>query len=696
MLFQSFQKLFFQKGIQLGKLLLNPTALLHLFLNYNRRLPSFSNDYFLRIYFTTARVQTSDDLLVYFRSRNAPKLFPCNDIQCSHEERMHILSSAEEILQHTFTVLGVEKNFTASIDWSSDFSDKTWMHGNYRKLNSLLYRNDFLNIDYIGDVKIPWEFNKHSHFVRLGQAYALTQDEKYAKEFISQISDWIDQNPVGMNLPWTQTLIVAQRAISWCFALSFFLLSPSMTGGDLLKILKAIAAHAFYIEANLEVLSDSNHAIGNIAGLFLIAAFFPEFKDSKRWEKFSLKFLRHELERQLYPDGVDYEQSIHYHKYIADFSMLFAIFFRRNQLAVPQWLSNQIENMLSFLMHMTQPNGHVQPIGDADGARVWNFYDQDITDYRQCLALGAFLFSRGDFKYVAGENFGEIGWFFGKIGMLEYQKIKPCIPSPNSFSFPHGGYYIMRTGWHQDDTWIFFDCGQIGSGKHCRWESVSSHGHDDILNFGFYAQKQIILTDSGSYTYTGDKQWHDYFRSSKKHNLVIVDQQDESIHTKTWTLENLAKPFILKWHTSSDFDYVSGGHTGYLRLKEKVLIKRHILFLKISNKIIIKDEIESKGSHQVDIYFHLFPGLEPVRIAPLRYMLYDKILLSVFLPYGEASVSKSWHAVDYGSKTESKSICYAFKTTSLKNSIYTLIDLNTQGFLTEKDVDELFNGIKFL
>jgi len=53
-----------------------------------------------------------------------------------------------------------------------------------------------LAADYIGDlrlidlandadVKVPWELSRHQHFVTLGQAFVLTGDEKYAREFVA-------------------------------------------------------------------------------------------------------------------------------------------------------------------------------------------------------------------------------------------------------------------------------------------------------------------------------------------------------------------------------------------------------------------------------------------------------------------------------------------------------------------------------
>jgi hypothetical protein len=47
------------------------------------------------------------------------------------------------------------------------------------------------------DVKVPWELSRFQHLIILGQAYVLTNNEKYSTEFINQINDWIENNPIG-------------------------------------------------------------------------------------------------------------------------------------------------------------------------------------------------------------------------------------------------------------------------------------------------------------------------------------------------------------------------------------------------------------------------------------------------------------------------------------------------------------------
>jgi len=46
------------------------------------------------------------------------------------------------------------------------------------------------------DMEFTYQFNRHSYFATLGQAYVITKDEKYARAFVTQITDWIEKNPL--------------------------------------------------------------------------------------------------------------------------------------------------------------------------------------------------------------------------------------------------------------------------------------------------------------------------------------------------------------------------------------------------------------------------------------------------------------------------------------------------------------------
>ena len=94
------------------------------------------------------------------------------------------------------------------IDWHVDF--KSGYRGNPK-----IYYKDIKYGHKVGvDVKVPWELSRFQHLTTLGEAYFLSNDEKYVKEFVNQITDWIENNPPKFGVNWTCTVDVAIRACS--------------------------------------------------------------------------------------------------------------------------------------------------------------------------------------------------------------------------------------------------------------------------------------------------------------------------------------------------------------------------------------------------------------------------------------------------------------------------------------------------
>ncbi len=61
-------------------------------------------------------------------------------------------------------------------------------------------------------------------FICLGQAYAMTGDENYAKAFVSQMTDWTEKQPLtpeSRSTTW-RTIEAGLRGEYWCKAITYF------------------------------------------------------------------------------------------------------------------------------------------------------------------------------------------------------------------------------------------------------------------------------------------------------------------------------------------------------------------------------------------------------------------------------------------------------------------------------------------
>ncbi|WFB61260.1 heparinase II/III family protein [Paenibacillus sp. BR1-192] len=113
-----------------------------------------------------------------------------------------------------------------------------------------------VNWSHIPDQDAEWAYmlNRHRYWVALGQAYAMTGDEKYAEAFCRQLEDWIDRNPVPEE-PTTDTLTwrpieAGLRSANWIKALRYMIGSPSLTPLLLGKALISLHEHGEYLAAS--------------------------------------------------------------------------------------------------------------------------------------------------------------------------------------------------------------------------------------------------------------------------------------------------------------------------------------------------------------------------------------------------------------------------------------------------------------
>lgn len=642
-------------------------------------------------------------LAAYFRLRCMPSLlFRKTDrsevvrlvAERFPESCKETLRRADLACRHVVDLLGSGETYLGDpINWWSDFKGETWAQGDYEDLNARLYVNDFQNDLYIGDIKLPWELNKHAHFLELAKAYWLTSEERYAEALLGQMEDWIERNPFLTGLAWTQNLIVAQRAISWVLAIQAVCESPALTPPRLLRILRSLYQHARYIPVHFEFAERaSNHLFGNASGLAALALVFPEFREAAAWRAEALRIIESELAKQVYPDGVQYEQSVGYHRYVVEFCLLPWLLSGAERSPYAEASQESLRRMLEFLFHMTQPTGLVQPISDADGARVWRFNARSINDHRALLNLGAMLWKAPALKWGTGDNSEDVLWWLGPEGFRQWEALPPVAPA-RSAAFPHGGYFILRESWGPDALWVFFDCGHVGMGDWPDELSVGTHGHSDLLTFGLAAGGETLLTDIGSYTYTGSKPWHDYFRSARGHNVLLVDGQDQSVLTTSWALRDRARPREARWQFSETADFVTGAHDGYRRLNPPVLHRRSLLLLRGERRLILRDDLEGQGAHTFEALFHGMPAVsfhpagQPAvwRIQGRRVRMTARFLpggppgrqsgdMEFRVAEGQTDPIDGWYADDYGVKEPAPVLHISFRGTCPVR-LYTILEI---------------------
>ena len=69
----------------------------------------------------------------------------------------------------------------------------------------------------------------------------------------------------------------------------------------------------------------------------------------------------------------------------------------------------------------------------------------------------------------------------------------------------------------------------------------SGHSHSDTLSIILRSGADEILIDPGTYTYTAEPEWRDWFRGSSAHNTIRIDRRDQAVMAGPFRLDPPAR-----------------------------------------------------------------------------------------------------------------------------------------------------------
>jgi Heparinase II/III-like protein/Heparinase II/III N-terminus len=539
--------------------------------------------------------------------RRAPEFYLSPDeisdlVAAYHQHFPHRLSEiveeAERHCAHRIKILGYpEINYGRVFPWRKDL-----VHGIESGLDHWS-QIAYLDFSKVGDSKIVWEPNRHQHLVTLALTYRLTGEQHYADECASQWRNWHNENPYLRGINWASSLELAFRAWSWIWMFQLLAGTPAMTDEWRCSLNGALAQHADFILKNLSTyFSPNTHLLGEGFALFVVGLLFPELQGSAVYLETGRKILSQEITKQVREDGVHAEQSIHYHAYATDFFLCASILADRNGYSFSDSYKQTLEHMVDFLMYSAWPSGSHPAIGDTDGGNLLPFGERHPNDYRSTMSTAAVYFERGDFKEASGQLSEQTLWLLGPHAATRYMELGSKPPRDASKLFSDSGFVIMRNDWRPESNMLIFDVGPQGMGG-------CGHGHADALSVLCSAEGTNWLVDPGTFVYTASKDWRDYFRSTRAHNTLVVDGEDQAIAAGPFKWQNLCPAQLDRWTTLPHLDYASGFHEGYRRLEKPVVHRRRVAFVK-PDRWFLLDDLIGEGTHALEFFFHFPPDAQ--------------------------------------------------------------------------------------
>jgi hypothetical protein len=473
-------------------------------------------------------------------------------------ETIDLVSADRIVNDHCWPLLGFgERSFGKEIEWRRDpLSNYVWPLDYHRDLK--LMRADG------SDVRVLWELNRLGHFLPLAGAYVATREERYSAEFFAQLRSWAEQNPYGRGPNWSCAMEVALRAMNLLAAFEVFRHSPQLSTTSLQFFLHLLQQHGRYIERNLEFsfITTSNHYLSDVVGLVWLGLLLPELHDAEEWRDYGFGVMLREMDKQVLADGADFEASTGYHRFVTELFLYSFLLCRANNVEIEKRYWSRLEQMLGYIRAYVRPDGFAPLIGDTDSGQVLPLVRRRADDHAYVLDI-----------------------------------LKSETEQVGSQAFPDAGIYIMR----HDDLYLCFNASGVGiNGR-------GSHGHNDVLSIEVSAGGRAYIIDPGTYVYSADLAKRHEFRSTAYHSTVQIDGLEQNtIRVDTpFVIGNEAKPRVLEWKTSDDFDKVVAEHYGY-----PVVHRRTVTFDKCERLWLIDDEFCGEGEHVYEARFHFATGLD--------------------------------------------------------------------------------------
>lgn len=537
------------------------------------------------------------------------------------------------------------------------------------------------------DDEFGYSLNGHKYLPDLYHAWQHSDSLIYVKVFDALIKDWVVQHPLpavgdsiyqvlkgdnGLDyrdlgeVEW-RTLEAGNRlGVSWPQLFYGFQPTQAFSPAARLLMLSSIAVQANYLYQYHK--KGHNWTTMEMNGLALAGLAFPEFKAAERWAAYALKTMEQEINRQVYPDGVQTELSTKTQWVALSRFESIATNFQKAGREISKAYMNRVEQMYNYLAYSLRPDGH-QPLNN----------DSDREDLRPRVLKAANKFDRPDWQWIATN---------GKTGHLP--------DSLPSLVFPWAGINIMRNGWDAEAHWSFFDNGPFGTG----------HQHADKLHLSIAAYGKDLLVDGGRYTHMNyfsfdPTKWRGYFRSSFSHNVILVDDMGQN-GGPTMVDQPLKEGDHYVHHP--EYDFARGYFTdGFEELDGNTDHSRSVLYLHDQYWVVV-DHFETDRPRDLKVLWHYAPSCEVVlekseavsvnveeanlRIVPIGEIPWHAEVLSG----QEKPFIQGWYSADYGNKEPTATVVYT--TTIDKPTTFAWLLVPAKGAVpkftakfTQKDLD---------
>lgn len=212
-----------------------------------------------------------------------------------------------------------------------------------------------------------------------------------------------------------------------------------------------------------------NHYFENLKAIVICSLVFGE---EKIYKKYISKLIK-EADEEILPDGLHFERSLMYHKIIMEDEIRVAVVLR-------QFGREEYKSIIGYIKGMCTALYSLE--GGLERTPLFNDAGEGVS-------------KSAGFLLNAVKNRFDI-----------VPEIRTCID----------GYYRID----ENGITVLMDCGELAP------KYMPGHAHNDCLSYELFLNGKPVLVNSGTYQYQGEHR--SFFRSTKAHNTVTINDNEQS------------------------------------------------------------------------------------------------------------------------------------------------------------------------
>ncbi len=390
--------------------------------------------------------------------------------------------------------------------------EHTFDNGRFDFLFNPTIKNPPVNHEWL------WQLNRHRWWSEMARAFAETGNETYAEAFNAQLLDWVVQTDIpeqwnGVGSAW-RTIECGLRLMgSWQTSFNLFRHAHALHDETLVIMLGSMHRQARHLYAHP---TGGNWLLMETSGIYNFGALFPEFSDAEELRKVACSWVIRELERQILPDGLQYELSPDYHvvSYRCAANIYMTALAVGKSHEIPEAYRTCMYRMAMAAVNLSTP-GFIQPRTND----CYTILTSRFTEFAATVFPDEPVFSFVNTNRTEGT---------------------PPAGETASVFLPWSGFVGMRSGWDADASYLCFDVGPLGM----------SHMHQDKLNINLFKGDEELIFDDGGGQYEVSPE-RAYGISAYDHNTVTVDGMGQSRREPRVSTTPIDASFV----TTETYDY---------------------------------------------------------------------------------------------------------------------------------------------